>query len=104
MPIFPQVIPEVNVDQSTATLQPAVTPGTKESDPVTPRTPAKNPNSVAPASQKKALGNPVKSRQDAEVIVVKGGNVSFQPTSHETKSGRKTQLKQSSRTSDYLLK
>ena len=103
-PPFSGVLPDSLLDYPTATGPPATALSNADSDPnpVTPASqpkaavitssPVKDPKPVDPVPLKKPSGNPPQPRPGTEVIVMKGGKLSYQPRSQVTKSGRMTQV------------
>ena len=103
-PPFSCVLPNSVLDYPTATGPPATALSNADSDPnpITPASqpkvtviapsPVKDPKPVDPVPLKKPSGNPPQTRPGTEVIVVKGGKLSYQPRSQVTRSGRKTQV------------
>lgn len=90
LPTFPQVTSEMAFDQQTSNKQPATPPPKVDSNPVAHTIPMEDLNPVSPTLMRKTIGSPVKSRSEDEVIVVRGGNISFQPRSQVTRTGRQS--------------
>ena len=113
-PTFSRVLPESALDSPIPAGPPATALTNTDSDPdpvnldsqaevtvITP-SPIKDSTPVDPVPLKKPSGNPLQQRSGTEVIILKGGKLSYQPKNQVTRSGRMTQVPVKFKVSYYV--
>ena len=92
VPTLPQFTSEIPFGQESFIKQPVTTLTRVDGNPVAPTTLMEDPSPTITTSPGKTLGSPTELRPEDEVVVVRGGNISFQPKSQVTRSGRQTRV------------
>ena len=91
-PTFPGPSSATALGQESLIKTAATSPTEVGSNPVAPATLMEDANPDIPTSTEKTSKSLAKPRSEDEVIVVRGRDISFQPKSQVTRSGRQTQV------------
>lgn len=92
LPTLSQVTSEAASGKELPTKQLATAPTEVDGNPVAPIIPNEDPGPATPTSAEKTQESPAKLRPADEIIVVRGGNISFEPRSQVTRSWQQTRV------------